>query len=136
MAANETPEATADDWYRLAQDGLSEKVKAAAATLINAARELQDEELQEAVKGLLEFTPEYTPPQFCDLDQNPYHWHYKDMSPEERAERLIEVQADGRCPFFSEAYLYNLLGKEDARTLLALMRPIWQAAGIGRVQQP
>ena len=28
------------------------------------------------------------------------------------------------CPFFSEQYLYELLGKEDARTLLALLRKI------------
>jgi hypothetical protein len=29
---------------------------------------------------------------------------------------------DEKAPFFSEAYLYNLLGKEDARTLIALTR--------------
>lgn len=43
---------------------------------------------------------------------------------------------DERAPFFSEAYLYNLLGKNDARTLLALMRPVWKAAGIKQEDQP
>ena len=45
-------------------------------------------------------------------------------------------KGDEKQPFFSEAYLYNLLGKEDARTLLALMRPVWDAAGIDRKDQP
>ncbi len=39
---------------------------------------------------------------------------------------------DESAPFFSEAYLYNLIGKEEARTLLALMCPIWKKAGISR----
>ncbi len=43
---------------------------------------------------------------------------------------------DEKAPFFSEAYLYNLLGKENARTLLALMHPIWDLAGIKREDQP
>ena len=43
---------------------------------------------------------------------------------------------DENAPFFSEVYLYNLLGKEEARTLLALMRPVWKKAGIPREQQP
>ncbi len=33
------------------------------------------------------------------------------------------------CPFFSETYLYNLLGKEDARTLLAYMGEFARALG-------
>ena len=32
-------------------------------------------------------------------------------------------------PFFTEAYLYPLLGKDDARTLLSLMRPVWELIG-------
>ena len=45
-------------------------------------------------------------------------------------------KSDEKAPFFSESYLYNLLGKEEARTLLALMRPIWILAGIKREDQP
>ncbi len=37
---------------------------------------------------------------------------------------------DDKQPFFSEAYLYNLLGKEDARTLLALMRQLCKALDV------
>ena len=31
-------------------------------------------------------------------------------------------EGDENAPFFSEAYLYNLVGKEDARTILAVVR--------------
>lgn len=37
---------------------------------------------------------------------------------------------DDETPFFSEAYLYNLLGKEDARTLLALIEQAFSSIGI------
>lgn len=39
------------------------------------------------------------------------------------------------CPFFTEAFTYELLGKEDARTLLALVRELMVAAGIPRMEQ-
>lgn len=37
---------------------------------------------------------------------------------------------DEKAPFFSEAFLYNLLGKEDARTVLAYTRRIGEALGL------
>jgi hypothetical protein len=37
---------------------------------------------------------------------------------------------DEHRPFFTEAYLYNLLGKEDGRTLLALLHKVENAAGM------
>lgn len=40
------------------------------------------------------------------------------------------AEGDERAPFFSEAFLYNLLGKEDARTVLALMHTLLQAGGM------
>ena len=33
-------------------------------------------------------------------------------------------EGDESSPFFSETYLYNLLGKEDARTLLSLLKKV------------
>lgn len=39
---------------------------------------------------------------------------------------------DKKAPFFSEAFLYPLLGKGDARTLLSIMRDIAEAAGLPR----
>lgn len=35
-------------------------------------------------------------------------------------------------PFFSEATLYTLMGKEDARTLLAKLRSVCEEAGLDR----
>ena len=37
---------------------------------------------------------------------------------------------DEDCPFFSEGCLYNLVGKEDARTVLGLIRKIIISAGL------
>ena len=36
-------------------------------------------------------------------------------------------EGDENAPFFTEAFLYILLGKEDARTLLALMHSLHQS---------
>lgn len=33
-------------------------------------------------------------------------------------------------PFFTEAYLYSLLGKDDARNVLAAVRKVLRAAGL------
>lgn len=40
------------------------------------------------------------------------------------------AEGDDETPFFSEAYLYNLLGKEDARTLLCLIERAFASIGI------
>lgn len=37
---------------------------------------------------------------------------------------------DEEAPFFSEAYLYNLLGKEDARTVLAYLHRVEEWLGM------
>jgi len=39
-------------------------------------------------------------------------------------------EGDENAPFFSEAFLYNLLGKSDARTLLSLLK---KALGIKEI---
>ena len=71
-----------------------------------------EEEKKERLKRLMEWTPEGLAAGFKD---GPYY-----------------AEGDEDAPFFTEAYLYNLLGKEDARTLLALMRPVFEEAGVGR----
>lgn len=43
-------------------------------------------------------------------------------------------EGDENAPFFSEAYLYNLVGKEDARTILCLFENLARAAGIDPYQ--
>lgn len=45
-------------------------------------------------------------------------------------------KGDEEAPFFSEAYLYNLLGKEEARTLLALVRRVGEALGLSWKELP
>ena len=42
----------------------------------------------------------------------------------------ICTDEDPKQPFFSEAYLYNLLGKEDARTLRVLIRRALGSLGV------
>lgn len=42
---------------------------------------------------------------------------------------------DEKVPFFSEAYLYNLLGKEDARTLMTLVHQALEEFGVNRETQ-
>lgn len=44
-----------------------------------------------------------------------------DWDTDDLVKRLNEVSFDDKHPFFSEANLYDLLGKEDARTVLALI---------------
>jgi hypothetical protein len=39
---------------------------------------------------------------------------------------------DENSPFFSEAYLYSLIGKEDARTVLAMLHRLMVACGFDR----
>ncbi len=43
---------------------------------------------------------------------------------------------DADAPFFTEACLYNLLGKGDARTVLALVRNVGRALGIDERDLP
>lgn len=37
---------------------------------------------------------------------------------------------DETAPFFTEAFLYNLLGKEDARSVLSIIRRLSALAGV------
>jgi hypothetical protein len=39
-------------------------------------------------------------------------------------------EGDETAPFFSEAFLYNLLGKEDARSVLGILRRLSVLAGV------
>ena len=68
-----------------------------------------------AFKQLVEYTPGWMPE--CIIEEN-------------KGEMFSE--GDEKAPFFSEAYLYNLMGKEDARTILALLRQFAESAGLDR----
>lgn len=40
------------------------------------------------------------------------------------------AEGDENAPFFSEAFLYNLLGKDEARSVLAIVRRLSKLAGV------
>jgi len=40
------------------------------------------------------------------------------------------AEGDEKAPFFTEAFLYNLLGKDDARTVLSIIRRLSLLAGV------
>jgi hypothetical protein len=43
-------------------------------------------------------------------------------------------EGDGACPILSEAFLYSMLGKEDARVLLSMFNRVVVAAGFDQIQ--
>jgi hypothetical protein len=69
--------------------------------------------LREAITRLYEFQPEW-------------HWNLKNILENQEG----YSKGDENAPFFSEAVLYPLLGKEDARTVLALIGNIIRATGL------
>lgn len=40
------------------------------------------------------------------------------------------AEGDENAPFYSEAFLYNLLGKDEARTVLSITRRLCALAGV------
>lgn len=74
---------------------------------------------KESMKQLLEWIPEGVPLEKISRINYPVSIWGK-----------VFFEGNDKQPFFSEAYLYNLLGKEDARTLLALMRKLCKSLGI------
>ena len=52
-----------------------------------------------------------------------------EKSPFEKLSKFTVMHKGEEVPFFSEAYLYETIGKEDARTILAFMKSIYEAAG-------
>lgn len=52
-----------------------------------------------------------------------------EMHPDDLKKSGYYEKGDEKAPFFSESLLYNLLGKDDARTLLAYFHGVQRAAG-------
>lgn len=88
-----------------------EQIKKVRET-ISLLQELVPEafETKKALEDLLKFKPEYT-----DMEQFKKNGYYD--------------TGDEKAPFFSESYLYNLIGKEDARTLLGLLNSLLKSLG-------
>lgn len=79
--------------------------------------------LGDAIKRLLMWRPEGGMPEVFHLnDQEAVIAHAKKTK--------YFAEGDEKAPFFSEAFLYDLLGKEDARTFMALIHTIVAEAGI------
>lgn len=80
-------------------------------------------DLRESVKKLFNFVPESGFPE--KLKKGNEH-----LSSEDREENERGVEAIDRMQFFTETYLYALIGKEDARTVLAYVNSVIRAAGL------
>lgn len=80
--------------------------------------------LRVALAKLKSWRPQDTPIQFR-AKYNPYNFG---AEPNKWLVAQDELDSDKQAPFFTEAYLYSLLGKEDARTLLTLLRRVEEAA--------
>lgn len=80
---------------------------------------MEKEQVKKAIKKLLEWVPEAVPLEKISRANYPVKIWGKVFS-----------KGDDEQPFFSEAYLYPLLGKSDARTLLALMWRLCESLGI------
>lgn len=86
-----------------------------AKNIIEARRE--DEKIKKitiALEILLSFSIGHFPVTYYSL---------KDVS-------KATLKEDAKAPFFSEAYLYDLMGKEEARTVLYYIRNFCREVGI------
>lgn len=72
-----------------------------------------DDDLLEAAQHIYEYTPECINVEFSELPGY--------------------TPGDDSAPFFSEAFLYPLMGKMDARTILAMVNNLVRAAGLDPV---
>jgi len=91
--------------------------------VIGAVRKVADQEgeRQELAEQLREFRSEafaFWATNFEQWDRDPKGGHYGMYDPNTYA----EGKGDEFAPFFSEAFLYNLVGKDDARSILGMIR--------------
>lgn len=106
---------------RLTEEKLDKIVEA-----LSAAFAPNEAELRAALKAIANWHPQDTPIQFTDPGCHP---HYT-AAEAKRADVRKEMEEDAKAPFVSEAFLYTLLGKEDARTFLTKWRRLCRALGV------
>ena len=80
--------------------------------------------INKEIKELLSWTPEGVDLKAIGKINYPEKWFPKKEYGE------IVTDEDCKCPFFCESYLYALLGKEDARTLLCLLQRAFESVDI------
>ena len=90
---------------------LREETSQAIAKIIDQEMAYKNRKLYEALEAIANYAPNFLP-ESCMNEEDGYE------------------EGDESSPFFSDAYLYNLLGKDEARTLQALMRAVFEAAGV------
>ena len=86
-------------------------------------------EKKTAIHDLLNWTPEGVPLKKIS------RLHYPESAFPRKEYGEICTDEDCKAPFFSEAYLYNLLGKEDARTLMALLQKALGVRDLGEARE-
>jgi hypothetical protein len=79
-------------------------------------------EIKQSFVKLLKYTPGYLPACPKGHIVNAYH----------ESKKMLED--DSQAPFFSEAYLYTLMGKEEARSVLGLIRNLADACGVDLIK--
>lgn len=85
-------------------------------------RPVDEEEAQELAERLREFRLEAT-----DYWRN--HFIQSDTT-EDGGRYGMYDEGDEEAPFFTEAFLYNLLGKDEARSALGIVRRLSVLAGV------
>lgn len=91
-------------------------------------KEMNKSKTQIAIRKLLQFKLGYFPT--CAGCNGPMRTYPYNQVPK------AELAEDSTALFFSEAYLYNLLGKYDARALLDEMRQLCEAVDIPEREIP
>lgn len=81
----------------------------------NQLTHICNESIKAAIIAIFDFTP---------------HWGMPDAVKKEGKKAGYYSKEDDDAPFFSEAFLYCLLGKDEGRTVLALLNNLIRAAGI------
>lgn len=87
-----------------------------------------NEELKQILVRMLEFSPEVGFPETI----TPMYLNYEEEVTDPKSiskYRQEQGLNDRNIPFFCEAYLYELLGKEDARSILGFLNQIAIALG-------
>lgn len=105
---------------QITEGAFCDKCIAKAKSIVEARKESDKiREIMSALKSLLTFSIGHFPVTYYSL---------KDVS-------KAELKEDAKAPFFSEAYLYDLMGKEEARTVLYYIRNLCRVAGISDTDQ-
>jgi hypothetical protein len=99
-------------------------VKGKAGRVFRLNKEKLFESVRDLVRALKELHPDAFDKQTAIKKLLAFKTHYPDTENVFNQKNEMYEKGDENAPFFTEAYLYNLLGKEDARRLLALAKEL------------